>query len=243
MEKADLQELLRRGLSLAEIGNRVGLHETTVRYWVQQHGLSAVNCDKHKAKGRLSREELTELVERQLTLAQIAAEVGRSVSGVRHWMDKYELSTARARCNPPLSKDPNRPRYATRKCLKHGPAKFILENRGYYRCMTCRSERVASWRRRAKRKLAEEAGGRCVLCGYDSYMGALQFHHLDRSTKSFQLSLRGITCSIEKLRAEAAKCVLLCANCHAEVEGGVAESPLPGSLPFLAAAQLRETLR
>ncbi len=27
---------------------------------------------------------------------------------------------------------------------------------------------------------------------------------------------------VERLRAEAGKCVLLCSNCHAEVEGGVA---------------------
>jgi hypothetical protein len=27
------------------------------------------------------------------------------------------------------------------------------------------------------------------------------------------------------VREEAKKCVLLCANCHAEVEGGVAEVP------------------
>ena len=34
------------------------------------------------------------------------------------------------------------------------------------------------------------------------------------------ISLRGTTRSIDKLRAEAAKCALLCANCHAAVEVG-----------------------
>jgi hypothetical protein len=225
MEKADLQEFLARGMSLAQIGRIVGLEESTVGYWVKKHGLAPVYREKHRARGAIPRDVLETLVERGRTIQEMADELERGTNSIRHWLKKYGLSTARARCNPPLSKDPNRPRYATRKCLKHGPAKFILENRGYYRCMTCHSERVASWRRRAKRKLAEEAGGRCALCGYDSYMGALQFHHLDRSTKSFQLSLRGITCSIEKLRAEAAKCVLLCANCHAEVEGGVTQTP------------------
>jgi hypothetical protein len=28
--------------------------------------------------------------------------------------------------------------------------------------------------------------------------------------------------SLERCREEARKCVLLCANCHAEVEGGIA---------------------
>lgn len=32
----------------------------------------------------------------------------------------------------------------------------------------------------------------------------------------------GLTKSLESLREEARKCVLLCANCHSEVEWGVA---------------------
>ena len=81
-------------------------------------------------------------------------------------------------------------------------------------------EQVAKWRRRAKATLVEEAGGKCLLCGYSRCQAALQFHHLDPETKSFALSLRGVTKSIATLRAEAAKCVLLCSNCHAEVEVG-----------------------
>jgi hypothetical protein len=38
--------------------------------------------------------------------------------------------------------------------------------------------------------------------------------------------VRGITRSLARLRAEAAKCVLLCANCHAEVEAEGIELPL-----------------
>lgn len=67
----------------------------------------------------------------------------------------------------------------------------------------------------------KEAGGRCKICEYDRYLGALQFHHVDPSTKEFAVSLRGRTRHIERVRAEASKCVLLCSNCHAEVEGGI----------------------
>ena len=74
-----------------------------------------------------------------------------------------------------------------------------------------------------KQLLVEEAGGRCGLCGYDRYVGALQFHHVDPAEKSFQLGQSGLTRSIDAMREEAAKCVLLCSNCHAEVEGGVAK--------------------
>jgi hypothetical protein len=80
---------------------------------------------------------------------------------------------------------------------------------------------VTRWRQRAKRLLVEEAGGACVACGYDRCVAALQFHHPDRTAKRFALGGRGLARSIEELRAEAARCVLLCANCHAEVEAGV----------------------
>lgn len=39
-----------------------------------------------------------------------------------------------------------------------------------------------------------------------------------------------MTRSIERAREEAAKCVLLCANCHAEVEAGVRSLPLQGAV-------------
>ena len=83
-------------------------------------------------------------------------------------------------------------------------------------------ERVAAYRRRVKEILVEEAGGRCRVCGYDIYVGALHFHHLDPSTKRFAgQPCAGLTGSLQAMREEARKCVLLCANCHAEVEAGL----------------------
>jgi hypothetical protein len=73
--------------------------------------------------------------------------------------------------------------------------------------------------------LVADAGGSCVLCGYSRSLAALQFHHIDPATKRFHIAHRGVTRSMAAARAEAAKCVLLCANCHAEVEGGVATLP------------------
>jgi hypothetical protein len=106
-------------------------------------------------------------------------------------------------------------------CPRHGATEFWLEQRGIYRCLRCRSEAVARRRRKLKAILVREAGGRCILCGYDRYVGALQFHHREDEAKEFELSARGVTRSLEAVRREAAKCVLLCANCHAEVEAGI----------------------
>ena len=54
---------------------------------------------------------------------------------------------------------------------------------------------------------------------------ALHFHHVDPSSKRFHLSMQGATRSLASARAEMAKCVLLCANCHAEVESGLLTLP------------------
>ena len=231
MEKAELKRMLDEGWSLERIGRHLGKHASTVAYWLEKHGLEAANREKFAPKGGLARDQLAPLVESGCTLREIAEHLGVGTATVRYWLGKYGLCTAgAARRSAPAGQ---RPRHVTRHCESHGEARFVLEGRGYYRCTRCRLERVSERRRKVKRILVEEAGGRCVLCGYDRHPAALQFHHLDPAAKSFVLSLRGVTRRIDDLREEARKCVLLCANCHAEVEVGMAtvEAPRGGFEP------------
>jgi len=219
MERRDLEQLLAQGLSLAEIGRRVGRHEATVGYWVAKHGLRPVNQERHAPKGPIGRDRLTELVAAGLSVVQIAREVDRSRTTVRHWLTEYGLATQWAERRQALARgDRRRVLY----CSRHGMVVFSRMARGGYRCTRCRSEAVSRRRRKVKRLLVEDAGGRCVRCGYDRCVAALEFHHLDPAEKRFALSTRGVARSLEKARVEASKCVLLCANCHAEVEAGVA---------------------
>ncbi len=167
--------------------------------------------------GAPDEELLQELAARGATLREMVAAADRSISTVRYWLDRWKIE----RADRPGKVDPaTAPAVMERHCTRHGLTRFVLEGRGYYRCMRCRQERVSEWRRRTKRLLVEEAGGRCALCGYDSCAAALQFHHLDPAAKRFALSRQGVTRSRAEARAEARKCVLLCANCHAEVEAG-----------------------
>jgi len=69
--------------------------------------------------------------------------------------------------------------------------------------------------------LVSEAGGSCRICGYSRSLAALHFHHLDPEEKRFGMGREGVTRSLAEMRAEARKCALLCANCHAEVEAGI----------------------
>jgi hypothetical protein len=174
-------------------------------------------------RGGLDRATLQILVERGLSTREIAAEVDRSQATVRHWLRRYGLRTKRRGRS---SRQNLRGKYAQGRCTKHGSVRFVREGRGYYRCTRCRADRVAERRRRIKEILVAEAGGRCRLCGYDRYLGALEFHHVDPAQKRFSLSLHGLTRGLEPARAEARKCVLLCSNCHAEVEGGLVGATL-----------------
>ncbi len=48
-------------------------------------------------------------------------------------------------------------------------------------------------------KLIQKFGGKCVVCGYNKYAGALDFHHLDPKTKTFALSVKGLSYSCDSL--------------------------------------------
>lgn len=68
-----------------------------------------------------------------------------------------------------------------------------------------------------KLELIDYKGGKCEKCGYDKNISALDFHHKDPSKKLFQLDSRHLSnTTIDKLKNEVDKCVLLCANCHRE---------------------------
>jgi excisionase family DNA binding protein len=221
MGAAVLEGYPRRGLSLEAIGRLTGRHPTTVGYWIKQHGLAAVHRDRHAPRGGIERARLGELVAEGLTTREISKRLGLSQSTVRHWLKKHGLKTVRARRKDAHGRRGLDPDRKTMQCARHGATEFWLESRGIYRCLRCRSEAVARRRRRVKEMLVAAAGGRCRICGYDRWIGALHFHHRDGETKDFGLAERGLTKSLETMRAEAAKCLLLCANCHSEVEGGI----------------------
>jgi len=108
------------------------------------------------------------------------------------------------------------PKFITKVCKKHGETEFVLEGRGYYRCKKCRSEAVTRRRKKVKLKAIEYKGGACERCGYNKCYRALEFHHTYPTKKDFGMAYTGYTRSWEKVKEELDKCLMLCANCHAE---------------------------
>lgn len=100
-------------------------------------------------------------------------------------------------------------------------AYFRAYNKGWYQRHRKRlleknkqhDEELRQWLRRYKSKLC------CIACG-ENHPACLQFHHRNRSEKSFTIShaiggRRNL--SFRTLENEISKCDILCGNCHAKL--------------------------
>lgn len=76
----------------------------------------------------------------------------------------------------------------------------------------------AKSRKKRVRQVKEEVG--CEICGYDKYYGSLHFHHINPNMKNNSVSHLAQRGPWGEVLEEMRKCVILCANCHREVEDG-----------------------
>jgi transposase-like protein len=226
VEREWLEQRLASGASIEAIAREVDRDPSTVSYWARKHGLTSSHAARHAARGPIERELLAEIVSCELSIRDIADVFERSPTTIRHWLRRHGLESGPSRRRAAIAAaDREGLRELELVCASHGTTRHVRRADGF-RCARCEAARVVAWRRKLKRILVEEAGGSCTLCGFAECMAALQFHHVDPATKSFALSREGVTRSLARAREEARKCVLLCANCHAKVEAGLAQLPL-----------------
>jgi hypothetical protein len=132
-----------------------------------------------------------------------------------------------------------------RECPRHGLSEYHRYRAGkrggkqQYRwiCKRCLGEAVTRRKQKLKLMLVEEAGGCCAICGYHRCIINLHFHHVDPKEKLFPMTM-AIGKSIATFRKEARKCVLVCANCHGEIEAGLIECP-PAAATYATWGALR----
>lgn len=98
-------------------------------------------------------------------------------------------------------------------------------------CKICTSKECSQRFTRIKEQCVAYKGGKCENCGYNRFIGALDFHHKNPSQKEFNICRRR-SCNIEKLKPELDKCKLLCSNCHRE-EHGISNGTFQTGLPEL----------
>lgn len=169
----------------------------------------------------MDRELLIELIERNLSTRKIGDEVGKGESSIKYWLKKYGLKTNFIQGN---SKGHMVEYGQTKICSKCknecNTSDFFnsrkLANRYSY-CKYCLNNMTVENQRKLKKKCIEYKGGKCVICSYDDYDGALDFHHLNPDEKDFTIA-EGKNRSFDNIKSELDKCVLLCCRCHREVE-------------------------
>lgn len=104
-------------------------------------------------------------------------------------------------------------------CGETNPNNFYVIN-GYrqkQKCKDCHNKLLVEKWQSNKEKAVALKGGKCNHCGYDKYVGALEFHHLDPSVKEDAGSWnRKWMKKWETIERSIEDTVLLCANCHRE---------------------------
>lgn len=130
---------------------------------------------------------------------------------IRYWLKKYNLKTQRTinQLND------------TRVCLTCNISQpqnnFYKRGKKYIsHCKSCYQLNYTKKRRDTKQKCITYLGGKCSSCGYNKNIAAIDFHHIDSSTKENNIASLLKHSSFKKLKKELDKCVLLCANCHRE---------------------------
>ncbi len=160
----------------------------------------------------MERHALNELVCKGLTQREIAVELACSQSTVRYWLNRFGFKTQQAR---------NSKRFC-RRCGETDSAKLRKGCR--YICKQCDAQRVVERLRQYKGDAVEYKGGKCEVCGYDKCHAALDFHHVDPSKKDPDWQRNKNSRTLERIKTELDKCMLVCKNCHAEIhyQAGVA---------------------
>ena len=146
----------------------------------------------------MKKEVLEEYISEGLSLREIGEKVGLSGQGVWRYTKKYNLSTKKVGLT-----------HLCKVCNEKDPEKF--HNRNKTTCAKC-EQRI--WKRKRKQFAVDYLGGKCIHCGYNKYIEALDFHHINPDEKEYTICM--MSTDIEKFKNELDKCILLCANCHRE---------------------------
>lgn len=180
---------------------------------------------------KITKEEMQRLVLAGHSKNEICHLLGVSFATVTRLLKRFEIVMRPAAAPIPNS-------IGSHPCKWHG----CTNTTDLHFCSrSCKNKAAVSKRRVVLMEAAVEyKGGKCQSCGYRRWRGALHFHHIDPLTKSFAIRNSGNTFAWAKIRSELDKCVLLCANCHAEVHAGLHDiNPILAASPNPEEGMLR----
>ena len=146
-------------------------------------------------------EKLKQYASDGLTISEISHLSDISYSTVRYYFKKYQIPSNRYSKNHQC------------QCGERNPSRFYGKTKEI--CKPCFNKASVQRWNAQKQKAVEYKGGKCVYCGYDKCLSALEFHHRDPKEKEFAWdSMRKQ--AWDKVVTELDKCDLVCANCHRE---------------------------
>ncbi len=159
----------------------------------------------------MEKQTLENLIEQSLSTWKIAEALNTTQPNIRYWLKKYNLKTQRT-----INQINNE-----RKCLtcNHTKSQDAFYKRGtkyMSHCRSCYQNKYTQRSRDNKQQAVNYLGGKCTKCGYNKCNAALDFHHIDSTTKEHSVAHLMKSINFDKLKPELDKCVLLCANCHRE---------------------------
>lgn len=124
---------------------------------------------------------------------------------------KYKPSICK-RCNKEYRRTSGKQKFCSRECNRKEFWDYVLTNeykKVNDKYLSKKLERRYYW----LNKYRITKG--CSLCSYNKSACALDFNHIDPTTKIFS-PMVGIRGSLKRLFTEIRKCEILCANCHRE---------------------------
>lgn len=174
----------------------------------------------------MEREILVKLIDDNLSQYQIAEKLNCSQSNVRYWLRKFKIKTNHLAFD---TKDYGENRCCS-KCNTPKPISDFYERRnkkgGSAYCKECTKQQSLKRHREFKEVVVKYKGGSCENCGYNKFISALEFHHIDPSEKDFSISNVKTYKLTDKIKNELDKCILVCSNCHREIHEKLNNAPM-----------------
>lgn len=170
---------------------------------------------------KIEKSQLQKYVEDGLSQREIAEKIMCSPTTVGRHMRKHGF-TSKRKNGPRAGSKP----FVCKSCGEKNPSKFRKQWHGpsYSKCKKCHSIEQSNRYTKRREDAIQYMGGSCCMCGYCKYNGSLHFHHLDPSEKDPNWKhLKSHP--LKKITKELEKCILVCANCHGEIHGGIKGPP------------------
>ena len=176
----------------------------------------------------MDKSTLENLISQGKSSYQIGKAMNKSQTTVRHWLRKFGLKTQKKS----FKEEPRVKNITLMDGVQFKPCSqckelkelktqfYITKGHVHSWCKACNNRITYEKQVIRKAECVKYKGGKCIVCGYDKYFGALVFHHLNPAEKEFSIGqLKSY--KIETLKKELDKCALLCSNCHSEVHHGL----------------------